>query len=209
MEKLNKKETSKHLVLFLLISLLHLLLLLMIYKSINYIVLLLAEFVFFLFYSKFSLRILLRIFILSGFIFLINILFNEGKILIGLGFIKITHEGLINGAKRAGLIASTLFFTYNIFHKNKSIIIDNLDYLNKNNIILMSINYFFIFLELINDKTNIKKLLIKIIMIYKNKYTTSKISQHGEKIIGYNFYIYNLCIIILFVAIFIYSYITA
>lgn len=183
---------------FLIFSLIHIILLLNIFFNTKYIILLILEFLFFLYFNKFNFKIILKIFIISFLIFLLNIFFSEGKIIYNLFLIRVTEQGLINGLKKSCLLMGTFFFTINILKDNNEKILISLSYDKKSNIVLNSIEYFLLFWKELGKNNNIKKLLIKIIRIYKGKKRESNNIENNNIILKKDFYVYNFVIIAVF-----------
>lgn len=194
---------KRRLFLFIFLSIIHIVLLLSIYFDIKYIILLIYELSFFLYFNKSGFKIILKTFIISSVIFLLNIFFSEGKIIYRFYFIKITEEGLIDGAKKAGILISTFLFTINILKDKKENILLYLQNNHKNNIIIKSINYFFIFWEELGKNISIKKLFLRVISIYKSR--EIKINNKKKEIIIKNdLLIYNYLFFLGFIIIFLF-----
>jgi hypothetical protein len=185
--------------LFLLFSIIHIILLFNIYFSLKYTFLIIIEFLFFLYFGNFNIKIFFRIFIITIIVFLLNILFSEGKIVFSFFFIRITKEGLINGIKKSCLICCTLFFTINILKDKTESFLINFSYKKNSNIILNSLEYFLIFWKEFGANNNIRKLFIRIIRIYKGKEKLERNIEDEKSILTKSFYVYNLVIILSFV----------
>ncbi len=201
-----KPPISWRLFLFIFISIFHLCLLVLIYFKLIYCYLFIVELFFFLFYSRYSIRIFFKSVIIAFIIFIINIFGIEGKIIFEFYFLKISSEGLMNGLQRSLLLLSSIFFTYNILKNNKNIIINYFYNKDNNNLIFLSISFFFIFLELLTQKYTIKKIIIKIIRIYKKKeklILEKKVNKNINQDLKSNFYLYNMIFFISVLIIFI------
>ena len=193
---------KRRLFLFILFSIIHIVLLLNIYFEIKYIILLIFELSFFLYFNKSGFKILIKILIISIIIFLLNIFFSEGKIIYRLNLIKITEEGLLNGIKKVGVLICTFLFTINILKDKKQNLLLYLQDNKKNNIVFKSINYFLIFWEELGENNNIKKLFSKIISIYKNKKININKYDKQDIIFKQNLITYHTVIIIGFILIY-------
>lgn len=182
---------NRRLFLFIFLSIIHIILLLNIYFEIKYTVLLIFELLFFLYFNKTGFKIILKVFIISSIVFLLNIFFSEGKIIYRINFIKVTEEGLISGIKKVGILISTFLFTINILKDKKENLLLYLQNNNRNNIIIKSINYFLIFWEELGENNNIKKLFLKIISIYKSGEIKININEKKEIVIKNDLFIYH------------------
>ncbi len=193
---------KRRLFLFIFFSMIHIILLLNIYFEIKFIILLLFELSFFLYFNKSGFKILIKISIISIIIFLLNIFFSEGKIIYRINIIKITEEGLLNGIKKVGVLICTFLFTINILKDKKQNLLLHLQDNKKNNIIFKSINYFLIFWEELGENNNIKKLFSKIISIYNSE--KIKINNHDKHdiIIKKDIIIYHTVIFVGFILIY-------
>ena len=198
-----KPPNKRRLFLFLLVSFFHIISLLFIHYNIKYTLLIVLEFFFFLYFSKISLNILFKIIIITSIIFLLNIFFHEGKIIIKYGFIKITEHGLKSGWKKASLLISTFFLTYNTLKNNKDIILKYFMYNSNKNILSSSINYFFIFWESLGNKYNTREFFLSIIKIYKKKPVLNNKDESNTIFLNLDFFIYQSSFFILFIIIFI------
>jgi hypothetical protein len=157
--KKNKPPANRGLILFFVVSFLHFLSLFSIFINPLFLLLVIPEIIFYLFFSNFSVKLLLRILFISSVIFCINLVFYEGKILAEINFIKITKEGLDLSLKRTGLLLLTFLFTYNTVNKKKENFINLILKRKKSNLILDSINFFFEFVEKVPFRPNIDKML--------------------------------------------------
>jgi|GEM_PF-1174837 len=168
----------------------------------NFIIYVLFEFIFFMFFCKNNrFKIILRIAIISLLIFIVNIFFYEGKILFKFYNLCITEEGLVNSIIKSYLIITMFFFTINSIKSNRDGILSLILTGNKKNIFYLSIYYFINFWDLIEEKINLKKITLKIIRIYKK----DKIDINKEKLkkieINNSFYFYNILFYLLSIVI--------
>lgn len=187
---------NRRLFLFIFLSIIHIVLLFNIYFEIKYIILLIFEIIFFLYFNKTGFKIILKIFIISIIIFLLNILFSEGKIIYKINFIKITEEGLLNGIKKAGVLISTFLYAINILKDKKNNLLLYLQNNHGNNIIIKSINYFLLFWEELGENNNIKNFFLKIINIYKSEKIKINSNEKKEIIIKNELFIYHASVIL-------------
>jgi hypothetical protein len=194
-----KPPINWRLVFYIVILNIHLFLLIWIYFDIKYLILIFIELFFYFLYVR-KISKIFRILIIVSLIFLINVLFYEGKIIAQIGFIKITKEGLVNGLQKSGLLFALFLFTNNIFNNVKNSILS--EYLEKSNsLIVLSIKYFYSFWEIIQNKISIKKLLFIVLKKYnhvKNLDVFEKKDYMDNK-----FIIYNVIVIIIFLILFI------
>ncbi len=190
--------------LFIILSIIHIILLLYINFDIKFAFLTIVEFLFFLYFSKFNLKIIIRIFQITILIFLLNIFFTEGKIIFNYYFLRITEQGLINGLKKAGVLMSTLFFTINILKDKNNEILLNLSSKKQSNLILKSIEFFLVFVKELGENNNIKLFFYKIIKIYRGEKQVIKDNKESKYFIKIDFFIYNFLIFIIFILIYLF-----
>jgi len=154
------------------------------------------EFVFYIFYYK-KLSKLLRIFFICTIIFLVNLFFYDGKIILQFWIFRITDNGFINAIQKSLFLLNLFFFSNNLIQDK----IYNLIFFyikNKDNLIVLSIKYFYSFLELINKNFSLKKIIISIIRRKRINYDIySKEINYNLKIpvITYNLFIILVCFV--------------
>ncbi len=193
---------------FFIISIIHFLSLIFILYDFKFIILLVVESVFFLYYSKINVYIFARIFLVATIIFLVNLFFSEGKILKEIWGIEITYNGFFGGIKRAGLAASTFLFAYNAFARNKYYVLSKINKTNINNLFAASINYFFVLLDVINSRMNLRRILARILQVYRNNKTMNAVKVDVLNI-NKGYFFYNSVFFGILAGIFIYSCIIA
>lgn len=186
---------------FLLLTFIHFVLILSIFLEIKYLFLIIIDLLFFVFLN-FSLKKILRIITISLIFFILNILFYDGKIIYEFYFIKITKEGLGLSLKKVGVITSLFLFTTNFFLQNGTKIIETILRKSKYNLIIKSLNYFFYFLNLINNnnKISFKRIFLKTIYLSKSGYRETEYQTYNN----YNIRIlsiYNILFILTFLII--------
>lgn len=198
---LDKKEESPQkwrLFLFYILSLIHLLMIFFIYYDLLFLLIVIAELLFFLYTSKFNIKILIRVLIIYLIFFILNVPFYDGKIVLYTKIFKITTNGLLIASTKIGFLLSIFLFSFNTFHTGQSLLKSKY-FINKDNLLSESIKYFFMFLSSINKRTKLKHLIHNIIRVYKYGNLDSTTSEFGVFKIDKLFYIYNFCVYIVFI----------
>lgn len=196
MNKNIKPPFQWRLILLLFLSFLHIGFILFIFFKIHFLILIIFELVFFLIFSRLSFITLARIIIIAFIIFFLNILFYEGKIVFSFGIFKVTEEGIKSGVLKSGVLISLFLFTYNTFNNRKNIFISSLMNISNNNLLLISVGYFFSFLDELKNKNMIRSFFKKAIQIYNIKDISLNNNETKNIVIDKSLYIYNIIIII-------------
>ena len=193
---LDKNKPQKWLIFFIILINLRFLLLFLIFIDVKFFFISMIEFVFYIFYYK-KLSKLLRIFFICTIIFLVNLFFYDGKIILQFWIFRITDNGFINAIQKSLFLLNLFFFSNNLIQDK----IYNLIFFyikNKDNLIVLSIKYFYSFLELINKNLSLKKIIISIIRRKKINYDIySKEINYNLRIpvITYNLFIILVCFV--------------
>ncbi|MCG8568916.1 MAG: hypothetical protein MJB14_02135 [Spirochaetes bacterium] len=181
---------EKSLFLFLFSSIIHFILLIYFIVSFSedLYILFIYELVFFLIFCQLKVNRIYRIIVIAFIFFVLNLFFNEGKIIFEFSWIKITQAGLDAAVEKSFFILILFCFSFNHFFINKNFLLPHTYQFDKN-LFILSIHYFFILLDLAFEK-KIRSLLIRIIRIYRRR-PVYQIEQPQEKI-NSKYYIYQL-----------------
>jgi hypothetical protein len=196
----NKLPTKGKLIFLLFLINIHLIFLIFVYFDLKYILLIMPEIIFFLLFNG-KIKQVIRILLISIIVFAINCMFYEGKIVFQILFLKITEEGIVNGFEKTGLLVALFLFTNNVFNKKNKLVMDY--YLSKNdNLLSLSVRYFYSFLDILSLKLSLKRMIIVILNKRKLKDNTkSELIIYSEKDFML-FTSYNIIMIMIFVLIF-------
>jgi len=185
------------LILFLIIINIHLLLLIFIYFNLIYLPLIVIELIYYVY--NFKIKNILRMLIICLIVMIFNSIFYEGKIIFQIGRLNITLDGIINGLQKSMVLFALFLFTNNVL-KNKSINIIQNVIKNNDNLIVLSIKYFYSFWDIIDKKFSIRNLFKSIIRKYRiNK--TDDIKIEALNYFEFKFIIYNIAAFMLFISI--------
>jgi len=190
--------------LFLTFIIIHFVLLFSIFINLIYLFLFTIELLFYLYFSKISLKLLLRIFLISLFIFLCNVFYSDGKIIYKFYLFNVTANGFLLAFKRSYIFFITFLFTYNTFNYNKDNILLNLKK-TKISLIINSINYFFIFIESFKAELKTKFFLKKIYKLYFTNNFENQINIKKKTEFKFDFILYQIIFFIVFIILFLYS----
>lgn len=190
--------------LFSILIIIHFILLFSAFINLIYLFLLTVELLFFLYFSKISLKLLFRIFVICFLVFLSNVFYSDGKIIYEFYFINITDNGFLLAIKRCYIFLITFLFTYNTFSYNKDNILLSLKK-TKFSLIIDSINYFFIFINSFKEKLNAKFFLKRIYKLYLADNLDKRSIINNKKELKLNFIFYQIIFFILFLILFLFS----
>lgn len=193
--KLSKK---RELYFFYILTILHFFILFFFLFDLFFIIFFIYEFFFFLLRKRHSITTVIKIICFTLIIFLINLLFTDGKIVFSYKFLKVTEEGLYQGIQKSSFFFILFLFTNNSFDEMKKKIF----FINtsNNSLVYNSLIYFFSFLEVFN-KNNRKNLLQFLYRIYLKGVPRKTEFTNNLEIINKKTIVYHVLSFVLFIII--------
>jgi hypothetical protein len=202
MNKIEMKPPGKGgLLLFFAISLIHVLLLLLISLHPLFLLFIIVELPLLILSKRRRMNILLRVFIISLIITIMNTLLTDGKILIAIGMVTVTSEGLILGLQRGGILFLLFLFTNNTLGGKEELIGNSISSNFPNSkFLLPSMMIFLKLWKSFSHEMTFKKWLLRSVRILSRRHEKYHyIVPEDGAVIDKRFILYNFALV--FVAI--------